>query len=110
MSQVQAVSIESQAQKVRIAYAKTGNVNPEYEREFEILSNMRLDSMAANFRDGRGLPPDGKTPYDRPISASPVVGLDAEARSDLRLASMADQFRKSRGLPHNAKTPYDPRS
>ena len=60
MSQAEA----DQARKVNDAYSKTGSVNPEYEREFDILSDMRRASMAAKFRQSRGLPPNGKTPYD----------------------------------------------
>lgn len=55
---------EAQAQKVRAAYATTGNVNPDYEREFDILSDMRRAVMAQNFRNERGLPPSARTPYD----------------------------------------------
>lgn len=55
----------SQVRKVRDAYAKTGDCNPEYRREFDALSDMRMREMAANYRYHRGLPPDGKTPYDR---------------------------------------------
>jgi hypothetical protein len=53
-----------QARKVNAAYATTRSVNPEYEREFEILSEMRRANMADQFRSARGLPPNGKTPYD----------------------------------------------
>ena len=53
-----------QARKVNAAYATTNSVNPEYEREFEILSDMRRANMADQFRRSRGLPPNGKTPYD----------------------------------------------
>lgn len=52
-----------QAQKVRAAYAKTGGINPEYEREFDKLSDMRRANMATQFRSERGLPPDANTPY-----------------------------------------------
>jgi hypothetical protein len=55
----------AQVRKVRDAYAKTGDCNPEYRREFDVLSDMRMKEMAANYRYHRGLPPDGKTPYDR---------------------------------------------
>lgn len=57
-------AIVAQAQKVRAAYAKTGSVNPEYEREFDTLSDMRRADMAEDFRHQRGLPPSEKTPYD----------------------------------------------
>ncbi|AGN82453.1 MULTISPECIES: hypothetical protein [Pseudomonas] len=57
-------AIEAQAQKVEAAYAVTGSVNPEYEREFDILSDMRRAEMAKEFRSERGLPPTAKTPYD----------------------------------------------
>lgn len=57
-------AIEAQAQKVRAAYAVTGSVNPEYEREFEILSDMRRENMAQEFRAERGLPSTAETPYD----------------------------------------------
>ncbi|MNC83728.1 hypothetical protein D3C75_1378500 [compost metagenome] len=53
-----------QARKVNAAYGKTGCVNPEYEREFDILSDMRRVNMAVQFRSERGLPPTAKTPYD----------------------------------------------
>jgi hypothetical protein len=56
-------AIETQARKVRDAYFKTGGLNPEYEKEFDILSDMRRASMAQNFRNERGLPPNAKTPY-----------------------------------------------
>ena len=56
-------AIEAQAQKVRAAYAVTGSVNPEYEREFDILSDMRRENMAQEFRAERGLPPTAETPY-----------------------------------------------
>lgn len=59
-----AAAIALQAQRVNEAYAKTNGCNPEYNREFDILSNMRKVSMANQFRDERGLPPDAKTPYD----------------------------------------------
>lgn len=52
-----------QARKVNAAYFKTGGINPEYEREFDILSDMRRASMAQAFRRSRGLPPSAKTPY-----------------------------------------------
>lgn len=55
--------VAAQAQKVRQAYAKTGDCNPEYRREFDVLSDMRRKEMADKFRDERGLPPDAKTPY-----------------------------------------------
>lgn len=58
-------ALNEQAKKVREAYAKTSSVNPEYEREFDILSDMRADAQANSFRQERGLPPDAKTPYDR---------------------------------------------
>ncbi|OAS07754.1 hypothetical protein AYO08_10540 [Pseudomonas putida] len=57
-------AIEAQAQKVRAAYAVTGSVNPEYEREFDILSDMRRENMAQEFRAERGLPSTAETPYD----------------------------------------------
>ena len=60
---------EIQAQRVREAYAKTGSRNPEFERECDILHDMRLDNMATQFRSERGLPPDAKTPYDRKVQA-----------------------------------------
>lgn len=56
-------SEEAQALKVNKAYALTNSPNPDYEREFEILSNMRRDSMAKAFRQSRGLSPFAKTPY-----------------------------------------------
>lgn len=55
--------IQAQAKKVNAAYAKTNGLNPEYEREFDILAEMRRVAMAKDFRDSRGLPPDAKTPY-----------------------------------------------
>ena len=57
-------AIEVQSQKGRAAYAVTGSVNPEYEREFDILSDMRRAKMAQEFRAERGLPPTAATPYD----------------------------------------------
>lgn len=58
-----------QARIVNAAYWKTGTVNPEYEREFETLADMRRANMADKFRDARGLPPNAKTPYDN----TPIV-------------------------------------
>jgi hypothetical protein len=58
-------AIAIQAQKIRLAYAVTRSPNPEYEREFDILSDMRADAQAAQFRRDRGLPHNAKTPYDR---------------------------------------------
>ncbi|WP_137162112.1 hypothetical protein [Pseudomonas asiatica] len=55
---------EAQAQKVRAAYAVTDSVNPDYEREFDILSDMRRAEMAQEFRAERGLPSTAATPYD----------------------------------------------
>ncbi len=55
-------AIEAQAQKVEAAYAVTGSVNPEYEREFDILSDMRRAEMAKEFRSERGLPPTVENP------------------------------------------------
>lgn len=49
-------AIEIQAQKVRLAYAVTRSPNPDYEREFDILSDMRADAQAEEFRRNRGLP------------------------------------------------------
>lgn len=56
--------IEAQAQRVREAYGRTGNANPEYEREAAKLSRMRVQKMADDFRAERGLPPSAPTPYD----------------------------------------------
>lgn len=56
-------AIQVQAQRVRAAYAMTGSENPEYEREFAVLSDMRRASMADHFRKARGLSPAAKTPY-----------------------------------------------
>lgn len=53
----------AQARKVNVAYAMTNSPNPEYEREFEILSDMRKASMADAFRKSRGLSYLAKTPY-----------------------------------------------
>lgn len=58
-------AVNEQANRARAAYARTGRVNPDYEREFDILSDMRADAQAKTFRQARGLPPDAKTPYDR---------------------------------------------
>lgn len=55
---------ETQAQKVRAAYAATDSVNPDYEREFNILSDMRRAEMAQEFRAECGLPSTAETPYD----------------------------------------------
>jgi hypothetical protein len=57
-------AIEAQAQKVRAAYAATGSLNPDFEREFDILSDMRRAEMAQEFRAERGLPSTAATPYD----------------------------------------------
>jgi hypothetical protein len=54
-----------QSVKVNAAYAVTGGLNPDYEREFDILSDMRRAHMGEQFRMERGLPPDAKTPYDQ---------------------------------------------
>lgn len=53
----------AQARKVNEAYAMTNCPNPEYEREFDILSDMRRASMAEAFRKSHGLSPFAKTPY-----------------------------------------------
>jgi len=53
------------AQRVREAYAVTGDCNPEYEALFEELSIMRAANMAQDFRKHRGLPDQSPTPYDR---------------------------------------------
>ena len=58
-------AIDAQAVVVNQAYAKTNGLNPEYEREFDKLSDMRWKKMADDFRSARGLPPDAKTPYCR---------------------------------------------
>ena len=55
----------AQARKVRDAYSRTGDLNPEYLNEFDVLSDMRMNGMAREFRNQRGLPRDAKTPYDR---------------------------------------------
>lgn len=54
----------AQAQKVREAYATTGSVNPEYQKEHSRLSDLRRANMANQFRRERGLNPNAKTPYD----------------------------------------------
>lgn len=54
-----------QARRVNLAYGKTNSCNPEYEHEFDILSEMRRKNMAEDFRKERGLPCDAKTPYCR---------------------------------------------
>lgn len=56
---------EALAQRVRQAYAKTGDCNPEYEQLFEELSQMRAKGMAKSFRQRRGMPDLSPTPYDR---------------------------------------------
>lgn len=56
MSQAEA----DQTRKVNAAYSKTGSVNPEYEREFDILSDMRRASMAAKFANLAGCHPTVK--------------------------------------------------
>lgn len=56
-------AIDAQAVVVREAYAKANGLSPEYEREFDKLSDMRGKKMADDFRSARGLPPDAKTPY-----------------------------------------------
>lgn len=55
----------AQVRKVRDSYAKTGDCNPEYQREFDALSDLRMAEMADNYRRHRGLPPNAKTPYGR---------------------------------------------
>ncbi|TNC80872.1 MAG: hypothetical protein C9356_12160 [Oleiphilus sp.] len=57
-------AIEQQASKVRTLYARHQRCTAEYEREFAILHQMRLDQMAAEFRSSRGLSDHAKTPYD----------------------------------------------
>lgn len=57
-------SIDAQAQKVRAAYKVTWSVNPDYEREFDVLSDMRRVKMAQEYRAERGLPSTAETPYD----------------------------------------------
>jgi hypothetical protein len=59
----QSAAIEAQAQKVRMAYARTGSVNPEYEVEFATLQDMKKVSMATDYRKARGLHAYAKTPY-----------------------------------------------
>ncbi|AXH59605.1 hypothetical protein [Pseudomonas amygdali] len=56
---------EALAQRVREAYAKTGDCNPEYEQLFDELSQMRAKNMAQSFRQQRGKPDHSPTPYDR---------------------------------------------
>jgi len=56
---------EALAQRVREAYAKTGDCNPEYEELFEELSQLRAKGMAKSFRQQRGMPDLSPTPYDR---------------------------------------------
>lgn len=58
------LEIEAQRKKVNAAYRATNSVNPEYNAQFDILSNMRAEAQAQQFREARGLPPDAKTPYD----------------------------------------------
>ena len=55
--------IEKQAQKVREAYSKEP-MSSEYEKEFDILSEMKKIKMANDYRSERGwLDPSKKTPY-----------------------------------------------
>ncbi len=63
-------AIEEQAQRVREAYARTGNCNPEFELESDKLHDMRLAQMANDFRAERGLPSDAKTPYCPKVTVS----------------------------------------
>lgn len=56
-----AVTLQQQA--VRDAYAQGGLANPRYEAAFAALSEIRLRTMADQYRRARGLPPDAKTPY-----------------------------------------------
>lgn len=60
----------AQARKVNELYARFGVGSPEYEREFDALSDMRMASMAQAFRNSRGLPPDAKTPYCPNVQAA----------------------------------------
>ncbi|MBD8089102.1 hypothetical protein IFT48_03840 [Pseudomonas fluorescens] len=52
------------AQRVREAYATTNSCNPEYEKLFDELSDMRKNNMAQSHRRQRGLPEHSPTPYD----------------------------------------------
>lgn len=56
---------EELAQRVREAYATTGDCNPEYEKLFDELSDLRAKNMAQAFRRQRGKPDQSPTPYDR---------------------------------------------
>ncbi|MBI6882694.1 hypothetical protein [Pseudomonas putida] len=57
--------IEQQQKIVREAYAKTNSLNPEYEAEFDKLSDMRAKADAKTFRKARGLHHEAETPYCR---------------------------------------------
>jgi hypothetical protein len=54
------LAIAQLRKKVLNAYS----ANPEqYEKLFARLHDLRMDHMAQNYREIRGLPPNAKTPY-----------------------------------------------
>lgn len=56
-------AIEAKRQQVLEAYSKYGVGSREYEGAFDELHDMRMDAMAEDYRNERGLPPGATTPY-----------------------------------------------
>ena len=55
--------IQAQQTLVKRLYTKTNSCNPDYEREFSRLSQMRRIQMAVQYRLDKGLSVKAKTPY-----------------------------------------------
>lgn len=51
---------------VNANYAGHGVGSVQYEQSFDDLHYLNMANMRANFLASRGMPPDGKTPYDEP--------------------------------------------
>lgn len=66
--------IEAKRERVRQAYAEHGFHSTEYQTEFDELSDLCKQHMAAEqFRHERGLPPNAGTPYCPRAVASEVA-------------------------------------
>lgn len=58
--------IAAKRREVNHAYYTHGFASTEYQQGFNELHGKNMTFMAERFRRDRGLPPDGKTPYDEP--------------------------------------------